>query len=186
MVIVVSTIVIKTMDWRCDDNYKNNLNKLQITLARGACYGLLTYFVIRMIGVAHDNKWAYIATGWGAWWLFEMGFGVILALVLLTTGVRNNNITLIRLGAWVTIIGVVLNRLNVYMFTFNWQNGHIHVPPLKEIIITLTVYSLYIVTYRAILYRWPILFQWKTRYSEYAVLDPKPVAIEAKTSSKKS
>jgi hypothetical protein len=106
--------------------------------------------------------------------MFEIGFGVILSLVLLTSGIRNNNITLIRMGAWTTILGVVLNRLNVYMFTFNWQNGHIHVPPTLEIIITVTVYAVYIVTYRAILYRWPILFKWKTPYSDYSVLDPKP------------
>lgn len=174
MVIVVSTIAIKTMQWRCDETFKNSLDKLQITLAKGASMGLITYLTIRLVGVAHDNKWAYLATGWGAWWLFEIGFGVILSLVLLTTGVRNNNVTLVRLGALTTIIGVVLHRLNVYMITFNWQNGHVHVPPWREIIITVTMYSIYIVTYRAILYRWPVLFKWKTRYSEYAVLEPKP------------
>ena len=109
--------------------------------------------------------------------MFEIGFGVILSLVLLTAGIRNNSVTLVRLGAWTTIIGVVLNRLNVYMFTFNWQNGHVHIPPFREIMIAVTVYSIYIITYRAILYRWPILFKWKTRYSEYAVLDPAPAAI---------
>jgi len=186
MVIVVSTIALKTMGWRCDDIYKNSLSKLQIALAKGASMGLITYLTIRLIGIAHDNKWAYLATGWGAWWMVEIGFGVILSLVLLTAGIRNNSVTLVRMGAWTTIIGVVLNRLNVYMFTFNWQQGHVHIPPIREIIITVTVYSLYIVTYRAILYRWPILFKWKTRYSDYAVLEPKPVAIaEAEAASSK-
>ncbi len=177
MVIVVSTISIKTMGWRCDDTFKNSLSKLQIALAKGASLGLITYLTIRLIGIAHDNKWAYLGTGWGAWWMFEIGFGVILSLVLLVTGVRNNSVTLVRLGAWTTILGVVLHRLNVYMFTFNWQNGHVHIPPFREIMITVTIYTIYIITYRAILYRWPILFKWKTRYSEYAVLDPEPVAI---------
>lgn len=173
MVIVVSTIVIKTMDWRCDDTFKNSLPKLQIALAKGASMGLITYFVIRMIGIAHDNKWAYVFTGWGAWWLFEMFFGVILSLILLTAGVRTKNLTLIRVGAWTTILGVILHRLNVYMITFNWQQGHVHVPPVREIIIAVTVYAIYIMVYRAILYRLPILFKWKTNYSDYAVLPPK-------------
>lgn len=179
MVIVVSTIAIKTMGWRCDDTFKNSLSKLQIALAKGASMGLITYLTIRLIGIAHDNKWAYIATGWGAWWLFEIGFGVILSLVLLIAGVRNNNVTLVRMGAWTTILGVVLHRLNVYMITFNWQQGHVHVPPFREIVIAVTVYALYIVTYRAILYRWPILFKWKTRYTEFTVLDPKPAKAAA-------
>lgn len=171
MVIVVSSIANKTMSWRCDDTFKNSLNKLQFALAKGASMGLITYLTIRLIGIAHDNKWAYLTTGWGAYWCFEIGFGVVLSLVLLTTGIRNKNITLVRLGAWTTILGVILHRLNVYMFTFNWQNGHIHIPPFREIIITVTMYSIYIVTYRAILYRWPILFKWKTTYGEYGLID---------------
>ena len=177
MVIVVSTIAIKTMSWRCDNTFKTSLEKLQISLAKGASMGLITYLTIRMIGVAHDNKWAYLGTGWGAWWMFEIGFGVILSLFLLTSGVRNNNITLIRLGAWTTIVGVVLNRLNVYMITFNWQHGVLEIPPWREIIITITIYCIYIATYRAILYRWPILYRWKTKYSDYAVLEPTPATI---------
>ena len=179
MVIVVSSIAIKTMGWRCDDTFKNSLPKLQIALAKGASMGLITYLTIRLIGIAHDNKWAYLATGWGAWWMFEIGFGVILSLLLLVAGIRKNNVTLVRLGAWTTILGVVLHRLNVYMITFNWQTGHVHVPPVKELIIVVTVYSIYIMTYRAILYRWPILFKWKTRYSEYAVLEPKTAPAAA-------
>lgn len=173
MVIVVSTIVIKTMQWRCDNTFRHSLNTLQITLAKGASMGLITYLVIRLIGIAHDNKWAYLTTGWGAWWLFEIGFGVVLSLILLTAGVRSRNVTLIRLGALTTILGVILNRLNVYLITFNWNHGPREIPPWREFVITITIYSIYIMTYRAILYRWPILFKWQTRYSEYAVLEPK-------------
>ncbi len=178
MVIVVSTIALKTMSWRCDNNFKFNLEKLHISLAKGASMGLFTYLTIRMIGVAHDNKWAYLATGWGAWWMFEIGFGVILSMVLLVSGIRRNNLTLVRLGAWTTILGVILHRLNVYMITFNW-NGHFHAPPWREIMITVTIYCVYIATYRFILYRWPILFRWRTKYSEYTVLEPKPASIAA-------
>ena len=65
MVIVVSTIVRKTMAWRCDDNFIDNLDKLTISLAKGASMGLITYLAIKLMGVAHDNKWEYLATGWG-------------------------------------------------------------------------------------------------------------------------
>lgn len=183
MVIVVSTIAVKTMGWRCDDIFKNSLEKLQISLAKGASMGLITYLTIRLIGIAHDNKWAYIATGWGAWWLFEIGFGVVLSLLLLIAGVRRSNITMIRLGAWTTILGVILHRLNVYMITFNWQHGEVEIPPWREIMITITIYCIYIATYRAILYRWPILYKWKTRYSEYTVLDavPEKAALSSQT-----
>ena len=178
MVIVVSTIVIKTMAWRCDDNFKLNLEKLQITLAKGASMALFTYLVIKMIGIAHDNKWAYFGTGWGAWWMFEVGVGVILSMILLTVGARNRNITMIRFGALLTILGVVFNRLNVYMITFNWKHGVIEIPPWREFMIAITIYCVYIATYRAILYRWPILYQWKTKYSEYLEIEAVPATAE--------
>ena len=76
-------------------------------------------------------------------------------------------------------MGVILNRLNVYMITFNWKHGEIEIPPWREFMITITIYCVYIATYRFILYRWPVLFRWKTQYSEYTVLDAKPAKITA-------
>src|SRR5512133_2375591 len=51
MVIAVSTIARKTMAWRCDDRFKNTLDKLTIALAKGATMGLATYFTLNLIGV---------------------------------------------------------------------------------------------------------------------------------------
>src|SRR5512136_12190 len=102
MTIVVSTIARKTMAWRCDDNFSDNLDKLTIALAKGASMGLATYLTIKLIAVAHDNKWEYLATGYGAWYLFEMGIWVILPLVLFAHAIRNKMVGLIRFSAFLT------------------------------------------------------------------------------------
>jgi hypothetical protein len=86
---------------------------------------------------------------------------------------------MIRFGALTTILGVVLNRLNVYLITFNWKLGEIEIPPWREFMITITIYCVYIATYRFILYRWPVLYRWKTKYSEYTVLEAKPIVKPA-------
>jgi Ni/Fe-hydrogenase subunit HybB-like protein len=164
MVIVVSTIALKTMAWRCDDNFKDNLDKLTIALAKGASMGLATYLTIKLIGVAHDNKWAYIATGWGAWYVFEMMLGVIIPLVLFAVAIRNNMVGLVRFTSLMTVIGVVLNRLNTSMFTFNWKLPEREIPHWREVVICITVYAIYIAVYRFILARLPILYTWKTVY----------------------
>ena len=165
MVIAVSTIVKKTMVWRCDSNFLDNLDRCTLGLAKGASMGLITYLVIKLIGIAHDNEWAYLATGWGAWFLFELAIGVVLPLVIFTWAIVNQRVGVVRAAAFVTIFGIVLNRLNTAMIAFNWQLYR-EIPHIFEVIITITVFAIYIVVYRFILYRLPILFTWKTVEAE--------------------
>jgi hypothetical protein len=153
---------MKTMAWRCDDNFRDNLDKLTIGLAKGASMGLITYLAIKLMGVAHDNKWEYIATGWGLWYIFEMGVGVILPLILFGYAIRRRMVGLIRFSAFLTVFGVVLNRLNTGLITFNWKLAEREIPTWREAIISITLFSIYVVVWRFILYRLPILYTWKT------------------------
>lgn len=160
MVICVSTIVIMTMKWRCDDRFIESLDRITIALAKGAAMGLITYLFIKLIAVAHDNEWAYIATGWGAWWLFEMIVGVCMPLVLLAYGIRHKLVLVCRLGAFLTVFGIVLNRLNTALITFNWKLYQ-EIPHMWEVVISITIFAIYIATYRFILNRLPILYKYK-------------------------
>lgn len=161
MVIAVTTIARKTMLWRCDDRFKSTLDKLTVTIAKGAAMGLATYLTIKLIGVAHDNEWAYLATGWGAWFVFEIAGGVVLPLVLFAYAIPRNAVAIVRLAAFITCGGVVLNRLNTAIICFNWKLPYREIPHWREAIICVTIYAIYIVVYRFILYRLPILYQWK-------------------------
>ncbi|MBN2792607.1 MAG: polysulfide reductase [Desulfuromonadales bacterium] len=172
MVICVSTVVILTMKWRCDDRFINNLDRITISLAKGAAMGLITYLFIKLIAVAHDNEWAYIATGWGAWWLFEMIVGVCLPLVILAYGIRHKIVLLCRVGAFITVFGILLNRLNTALITFNWKLYQ-EIPHMWEVIISITIFAIYVTTYRFILNRLPILYKYKEQAEEA------PVAVAA-------
>ena len=160
MLIVVSTICKKTMAWRCDSNFLDNLDTLTLGLAKGATLALITYLVIKVIAIAHDGDWGYLASGWGQWFMLEMGAGVILPMILFTVSIRNNLAGLARFAALIAVLGIALNRLNTALFTFNWKLYQ-EIPHWREVVICITVYALYIVTYRFILYRLPILYTWK-------------------------
>jgi Ni/Fe-hydrogenase subunit HybB-like protein len=160
MVIAVSTIARKTMGWRCGEAFQENLDRLTIALAKGASMGLITYLVIKLVGVAHDNEWAYLATGWGQWFMLEIGIGVILPLILFARGIHHNRVGLARFAAFMTVFGIVLNRLNTALISFNW-NLYQEIPHWKEVMVSITIFALYIVTYRFILYRLPILYRLK-------------------------
>ncbi|HEY3309597.1 MAG TPA: polysulfide reductase [Desulfuromonadaceae bacterium] len=163
MVIVVSTIASKTMTWRADARFRQNLDRLTISLAKGASMGLATYLTIKLIAMAHDNKWSYLASGWGQWYMVEMFIGVLLPLFLFAYGIRNNKVRVVRFSALLTVVGVVLNRLNTSMFTFNWKLPEREIPHWREVVICVTIYAIYIAVYRFILYRLPIMYQWKTQ-----------------------
>ncbi len=162
MLIVVSTLTKWFMRWRCDENYLNNLSKLTLGLAKGASLALITYLVTKIIGIAHDNNWAYLLTGWGAWYMFEIVVGVLLPLTFYTMAVRNSNASLARFAAFLAVFGIALNRLNTALITFNWQLYQ-EIPHWREVVIVITVYSTYIVVYRAVLARMPILYTWKEK-----------------------
>jgi len=162
MLIVVSTLTKWFMRWRCDENYLSNLTKLTLGLAKGASLALITYLVIKIIGIAHDNNWAYLLTGWGAWFMFEMVVGVILPLIFYAMAVRNSNASLARFAAILAVFGIVLNRLNTALIAFNWQLYR-EIPHWRELVIVFTVYATYIVVYRAVLARMPILYTWKEK-----------------------
>ncbi len=160
MVIVVSTIIKRTMGWRCDSNFLDNLDRLTIGLAKGASMGLVTYFTIKLIGLAHDNEWAYLATSWGGLYGMEMLMGVVVPIVLFAYSIRHNKVGLARFAALLTVLGIVLNRLNTALFTFNW-NLYQELPHIGEIIIVVSIFTIYLLVYRFLLYRLPILYTWK-------------------------
>jgi len=164
MVIIVSTIAAKTMGWRTDMRFKESLDRLTISLAKGASMGLATYLTIKLIGIAHDNKWSYFASGWGQWFMFEICLGVIVPMILFAYGIRNNKLGVVRFSALLVVCGVVLNRLNTALITFNWKLPEREIPHVYEFVIAITVFAIYITVYRFILYRLPILYKWKAKH----------------------
>lgn len=160
MLIVVSTLCKWFMSWRCDDNFLNSLDRVTLGISKGASLALITYLVIKYIAVAHDNEWGYFLTGWGQYFTFEIVVGTIIPLLLFTYAVRNQNAGVARFAAFITVFGIALNRLNTSLVAYNWKLYQ-EIPHWREFVIALMLYATYIVVYRAILARMPILYTWK-------------------------
>ncbi len=165
MVIVSSTLINRFMYWRCGKAFRENLDRMTLGMAKGASYAMITYLVIKLVAVAHDNEWELLLTGWGFYYLLEIGLGVILPMMLFARGVRNESVRPVRIAAFITIIGVVWNRLNTAIFCFNYKLYQ-DVPYWKEIWLTVTLYALYFIIYRFIVYRLPIVFDWQESSEE--------------------
>lgn len=159
MVIVSSTLINRYMHWRCGQAFRKSLDGITLGLGKGASYAMITYLVIKLVAIAHDNEWEYLLTGWGLYYLLEVGLGVVVPMVLLAKGVRDNAVNPVRIAAFITVIGIIWNRLNTTIYCFNYQTYQ-EIPHWKEIWLTVTLYALYFITYRFIVYRLPIVFEW--------------------------
>jgi Ni/Fe-hydrogenase subunit HybB-like protein len=85
-----------------------------------------------------------------------LGF-VLLPMILFFISYRQNNITLIKIASVVTMVGIILNRLNVTVIGFKWDAATHYYPSWMEIVVTLAVIFTEIWIFRWIVNRMPVL-----------------------------
>ncbi len=133
-------------------------NRLTMGLGKAAAVLLITYFVLKLVGVAHDDNWYLINTKYGYWWLVEVVGFVLIPAILFTIGVKINSVKLVRFTAVMTVLGVALNRINQSIICFNWNTEEQYYPHWMEIVITITIITIGLLVFRWIINRMPILY----------------------------
>lgn len=157
MIIAVSSLDSRFLSAHADEHYLGHLDELTLGLGKAASITLVTYFGLKWLGVAHSNTWNLLGTGYGKLFLLEIFGGVLLPAVLYTVGVKQRNVKLVRITAFITIIGNVFNRLMISNFAFNWWFPHVELPTARELMIIASVVCIHILTYRWIVSRLPVL-----------------------------
>jgi Ni/Fe-hydrogenase subunit HybB-like protein len=160
MVIVVSTVAAKWLRDKADHQFLSNLDPQTVGLGKAACIVMFVFFVLKLIGVAHDDNWALLRTPYGFWFLAEILLFILAPGIVLTVGVKKGSAKIVRWGAFTAIAGIILNRLNVSILMFNWNlPNHFHdiVPPAREVAIVLSIITFHILLFRWILNRMPVL-----------------------------
>jgi Ni/Fe-hydrogenase subunit HybB-like protein len=157
MVIVESSLSHRIFHHQLDPEQHVDLDGLTVGLAKAASVVLFTYFFLKLIGVADGHNWHLLMTPLGGWFLVELIGFTLLPCLLFAWGVREKNAKLIRFTAVLAVIGIVVNRLNVSVITLNWQVPDRYVPSWMELMTTLTIITLGILTFRWIVHRMPVL-----------------------------
>ena len=161
MVLFESTLAHHYFGDKMDERHLRENTDVTLGFAKAASLTLAGYFTIKVMGIAIDNNWRYLATGYGLWFLVELLGFVALPCFLYAVGVREKNIRLIRWTAVLTVLGIVLNRLNISLIAFNWQlpSSERYFPSWMEIMISVFVVTIGILVYRFIVTRMPILYE---------------------------
>ena len=157
MVVVESGLSHRLFRDRVDPAKHVDVDALAIGLGRAAAVVLFAYFFLKLQGLADGGHWDLLATPWGAWFLVEMLGFVLLPSLLLAWGARNENVSAVRQGAILAVLGVVLNRLNVSVIAFAWDVPNRYVPSWMEILVSLVIVTAGVVAFRWIVNRMPVL-----------------------------
>jgi Ni/Fe-hydrogenase subunit HybB-like protein len=161
MVLFESTLAHKYFHHKMDETHLGESDGVTRGFGKAASIVLAGYFAIKVIGIATDNNWHYLATGWGAWYLVELIGFVALPCFLFSLGVRDGNLKLIRYTAAWTVLGIVVNRLNVSVIAFNWHlpAADRYFPHFLEIVTSVFIVTVGIIAYRFIVNNMPVLYE---------------------------
>jgi len=138
---------------------QEQLDRLTLGLGKAASVTLAVYFAIKVVGIAYSDTWHYLGTPMGLWFLVELIGFVLLPCVLFLVAYREHRPKLVRFAALITVLGIILNRLNVSVIAFNWQlpPGQGYFPAWTEFWISLMFVTAGLIVYRWIVSRMPIL-----------------------------
>jgi Ni/Fe-hydrogenase subunit HybB-like protein len=155
MVIVESALSHRAFQSRAD--HHADVDGIALGLARGAAIVLFAYFFVKLQGIADGGRWALLGTPYGYWFLFEMLGFILLPSMLFAYGARHSHVRLVRWTAAWTVLGIVVNRLNVSVIAMNWNVPDRYIPSFMEVWISITLVTLGVSTFKWIVNRMPVL-----------------------------
>lgn len=112
---------------------------------------------MHILNFVHGKNYEYLGTRMGNWYLVEVFGFVLLPLVLFFHSYRRRNLLLVKIAAVLTMLGVIINRLNVTIIGYNWDAPVQYYPTWKEIVVTLAIISIEIWVFRWVINRMPVL-----------------------------
>jgi Ni/Fe-hydrogenase subunit HybB-like protein len=155
MVIFESAVSHKAFSSRID--HRVDLDRIALGLSRAASVVLFAYFFVKLQGIADLGRWELLNTPYGYWFLVEMLGFVALPCMLFAWGSRSGNVRLVRFTAAWTVLGIIINRLNVSVIAMNWNAPQRYFPHWMEIAGSLALVTLGIQVFRWIVNRMPVL-----------------------------
>lgn len=158
MVIFESMLSHRIFHTQVSDHNPGDTDRLVIGLGKAASVALFTYFWLKWIGVAHGQHWDLLGTPHGYWFLVEVFGFILLPCLLYALAARWQSARLVRFTSVLAVLGIVLNRLNVSLITFQWNLEDRYFPHWMEFVVTITVVTTGLLTFRWIVNRMPVLY----------------------------
>ncbi len=156
LVIILETIGQGVFKEHMSSSHRKAHGKVMMSLARVCSISMFVYLFMVMLVFIHGKDYASFGGGWGAWYLVEILGFVLLPCLLFLFGYKQANLTLIRVAAAMSIVGIILNRLNISTISFNWFDHSLHWPTWMEMVVSVAVIFVQLLVFRWIVRRMPV------------------------------
>ena len=157
MVIVEGSLTRRIFEDRVGSRLRRSHDDILLGLARIAGGTMFVYLFLEAMKILHGQLWREIREGWGAWYLLEVLGLVAFPMVLLLYGGVRGKLPAVRAGAALALAGVILNRLNISVIAFRWDEPLHYVPTWMELVVTAGILSAEIWVFRWVVGRLPVL-----------------------------
>lgn len=157
MVIFEGSISQKVFSAQISAKDHKDHDSILVGLSKICTGAMFAYFFLQILVFVHGKHWNLLSTPMGYWYLTEMLGFVLLPMILYYYSYRHQNILMVKVAALLTILGVILNRLNVSIIGFQWEMPVRYIPSWMEIVVTLTVLFTEIWIFRWVINRMPVL-----------------------------
>jgi len=155
LVILEGSISRKVFSSQYDDNHDHNA--ILYGLARICAGGMFLYMVLTVLVFVHEQNAVYLASSMGNWYLTEVLGFVLLPMLLFCYSCIKPNTLVIKIASVMTLLGILLNRMNVSIIAFKWDAAEPYIPSWQEFIVTLTIIFIEIWVFRWIVRRMPVI-----------------------------
>ena len=157
MIIFEGTISHKVFGNLIGEKTHHAHEEIILGLAKAATITMFVYYFFQAFILLHDGeRWKLVNGFWGFWYLVEIIGFVLIPCFMFAHAVRNRKFGLIKVASVITVLGVILNRLNVSIIAFKWDAVNKYYPSWEEIVITLMVVFIEVWVFRWIVTRMPV------------------------------
>ncbi|MCK3682981.1 NrfD/PsrC family molybdoenzyme membrane anchor subunit [Maribellus sp. YY47] len=157
MVIFEGSISERVFADQITSENKKQRKDIILILSRVCAFSMFVYLFMQILVFAHGHRWEYINTPMGYWFLIEIFGFVVLPMLLFLLSFKRANIMLAKVAAVFTILGIILNRLNVSIIAFRWDAAVHYVPSWMEIVVAVSIIFVEIWIFRWVINRLPVL-----------------------------
>jgi Ni/Fe-hydrogenase subunit HybB-like protein len=161
MVIVEGSLAHRYLHDKMDETHLRESEGVTLGFSKAASFVMMGYVAVKFIGISIDNNWHYLSTGFGIWFLVELLGFVALPAFLYAVAARDRNLCLVRWAALWSVLGVMLNRLNISLVAFNWHlpSHQRYFPSWMEIATSIFIVTLGVTAYRFIAAKMPVFYE---------------------------
>lgn len=157
MVIFEGSISHKVFSDQLEKGSHKKHDNILLGLAKVCAMAMFIYLFAKILVLVHGHNVHMLSTKWGTWFLVELIGFVLVPLVLFVIAIRKQIPCYVKIASILTLIGIILNRLNISVIAFKWDIPNHYVPSWQEIVVTLCVIFIEIWVFRWIVNRMPVL-----------------------------